>query len=291
MSNLKKYLTSIILLGIFSLASCQKGGELPPIPNDAVTNTDDLDSGNDSNNPSQPDISNPTDPTNPDDGNTDPTTPPGPQTAFTTILPSDVNPKSVVLVYRKSIDPLQLGEVTDSGSCHDSFKHKCVKNSQVLFGYDTTALNKDYPPELWEIDSVELEVSLYSIGLQKRSELFCIHNLKLCSGELNKDDDEDDKGKFDIKFIVKNPKFWTGDNDDHITNNIFTNLLRVNQIEDDLWIVRDHVFDVAKLYNLSIHGLRRLFRKTSFISFSISDDTFVEDPIVKIYMTKRLPVL
>ena len=287
MKNLNNFLLLVVSSTLILLNSCDKGGDLPAIPENVIRDSDDLtpapDSDQDNQNPDNPDNSGDTnDPTDPDTP-TQPTDP-RPQSAIQRILPSDVNPDDVILVYRKSIDPMQLGQVTDSRKCHPVFPHKCIWNSQVIFGYDTTILNQDYPKELWEITSVEITTSLYTLAIDKRDEFFCIHNLKLCSGELNKDDDNQ-------KFIVKNPKFWNGDNDDHMTNNIFTNVLRAHQIEDELWIVRDHSFDIAKLYNLSTLNLRTLFRKNNFISFSISDDTYVEDPIIKVYLNRRLPAL
>ena len=273
MKNLISVALLMAIIALSNLSSCNKGGDIPPIPDDAIRNTDDL--------KPEPDRDTgpvPTDPSQPEP----PTTPPptGPTQAVQRISPSDVNPDDVILVYRKMIDPMQLGQISDSRKCHPALPSKCIWNSQVIFGYQTDDLNKNYPKELWEITHIEFTSSFYSLAIKKRDELLCMHNIKMCSGELGKDDD---------KFIVKNPKFWNGDNDDHIVDNQFTNLLRAHQIEDDLWIVKDHTFDLGKLFRLDIYALRRLFRKNDFISFSVSDDTYVEDPEIKVYLQRRKP--
>ncbi len=290
MNKLNHKITLAACLTLFTLTSCQKGGELPPIPNDSIRDSDDLNSGTDRDDPIDTvDPRLPTDPTNPDDPSdpTDPNDPtnPTPQNVKLDILPSDVNPDSVTLVYRKTIDPLQLGETSDPKDCHPSFPHKCVWNSQVIFGYSTEFLNNEYPKELWEITAIEMTVSFYTHALNKRSELFCLHNTKMCSGQLSKDD----KANEEAKLIVKNPKFWTGKDGNHVANSLFTTVLGNHRIEKELWIVKDYTFNLAKLFKLTDLQLHTLFRKESIISFSVSDDTYVEDPLVKVYLKRRLP--
>lgn len=287
MNRINRFLILFPLLSLIGLASCKKGGELPPIPNDGVTNSGDLKPDPSAPTPTPPPL--PGDPGNPDQ----PSDPgdPNPQTVNVKILPSDIDPNSVALVYRKFIKPMQLGEVTkDEDDCHPSLPHKCIWNSQVIFGYDTEYLNKDFPKELWEITNVEITASFYSLAPNKRGELFCSLDLKICSGEYTRDAVTDDNSEHkQLKFFIKNPKFWVGRNKDHIVNDIFTQLLKLNQIEDHLWIVRDHTFDFGKLFNLKLNDVRTLLRKTRILSFSVSDDTYVEDPIVKVYLNRRLP--
>ncbi len=282
---MKKFNQTLLLglgLCILSLTSCNQGsGELPPIPSDVIRDTDDLNTNPDTDQDTPDDTvdprlppDNPTDPTNPNDPNQPPQ-----QSAVLKILPSDVNPDSVTLVYRKTIEPLQLGETSDPKDCHPSFPTKCVWNSQVIFGYSTDFLNNEYPKEVWEIAAVEMTVSFYTHALNKRSELFCLHNTKMCSGQIGKDDG---------KFIVKNPKFWTGKDGNHVANALFTAVMGRNRLEESLWIVHDYTFSLGKMFKLSDNDLRILFRKKDIVSFSVSDDTYVEDPIIKVYLNRRV---
>lgn len=274
------------LLCLLTFSSCKSGGELPPIPADRVTDSGDL----------QPDPSapRPTPPSLPGDGgdSDQPTDPadPIPTSIKINILPSDIDPNSVNLVYRKFIKPMQLGEVTHDEDCHPGLLDKCIWNSQVIFGFDTEYLNKNYPKELWEITNVELTSSFYSLAPNKRGELFCSLNLKVCSGSYTKDaltDDTNERKR--LKLFIKNPKFWVGKNKNHVLNNDFSKLLKLHQIEKHLWIVKDHTFQFGKLFRLGANDVKTLMRKIRILSFSVTDDTYVEDPIIKVYLNRRLP--
>lgn len=283
MNKINQLLLFIPLVSLLVFSSCKKGGELPPIPSDGLSNSEDLKPDPNAPKPTPPPL--PGDPGQPSDPG-DPT----PQSVKINILASDINPNSVELVYRKFIKPMQLGEVTHDEECHPNLTDKCIWNSQVIFGFDTEYLNKDYPKELWEITHVELTASFYSLAPNKRGELFCSLDLKVCSGAYTKDalTNDSSEGKI-LKFFIKNPKFWVGKNKRHVVNNDFTELLKLHKIEDHLWIVRDHTFELGKLFKLPLNEVKTLMRKTHILSFSVSDDTYVEDPIIKVYLNRRLP--
>lgn len=263
----------ITLFSLLSLTSCNSDDPtIPTGPNSGVGGNDDLNPG--------------PDPT-PDPTPTPTPTPPPTEKVVIELQPSDLNKDDTTLVYRKMFKPVQLGEPRKHRHCDDDHKDTCVVNRQVLFQFSTTSLNETYEQELWDVTKVTLKANYYSIGKNHRTELLCLLNNRLCTGKaISK------IAGLNIPFIKllwRNQKFWIGRDEDHVMNDVFHQELLSGKVNDNLFIRKDLTFDIARTFILPATDLQTLVRKNEGIHFSVTDDTFVEDPVLTIHLKRRLP--
>lgn len=226
-----------------------------------------------------------------DDGNPDPTPTPGPPPAnervVLTLQPSDLHKDDTTIVYRSFIKPIGLNEPRDHRDCPDNYKDQCVVNRQILFQFNTEPLNETYPQELWDVTFVELKADYYSSGEKHRTELLCILNIKLCSG----------KAKSKIagikipfgKLLWRNSKFWRGRDDDHLVNEAFHSELLNGKVQKNFFVRKDLRMNLTRIFNLPNTEIQTLVRKNEGIQFSVTDDTYVDSPILTIGLQRRLP--
>lgn len=269
--NLMKNLI-ILSFALLLLASCNSDDPIIPTgPNSDVGGNDDLNPGP---------VPNPT-PT--------PTPPPPPinETVNLELLPSDLNKDDTTLVYRKMFKTVQLGENRDHRHCDDDYKSTCIVNRQVLFQFNVEDINKNYPSELWDVTRVSLKANYYSVGKNERTELLCILNNRLCSGKaISKIAGL--KIPF-IKILWRNGQFWIGRDEDHVMNDIFHKALLDGEIHEKLFIRKDLTLDLSRTFNMQPPALQTLVRKSEGVHFSVTDDTYVEDPVLSVSLKRRLP--
>lgn len=264
-------ITTIISLILFS--SCSQDAPVIPVdPNRSIGGNDDL----------RPDP-------NPEPTPPPPTpTPPPNLTAEVTIEPSSLSKGDTTLVYRKVFKVVGLNEPRSGHrNCDDAYQDQCTVNQQILWQFNTTEVNTVYPPELWDIGRVEMTASYYSIGNNGRTELICLLNEKVCSGKSITKIPR--LGLPFLKILWRNHKFWTGRDEDHVKNQLFHDLLLGGQQGENLFIVRNHTIDFTRLFSMPPTQVQTLIRKNEGIHLSVTDDTFVEEPILKVFLKRRVP--
>lgn len=212
---------------------------------------------------------------------------PEPITKSFTLQPSDLHKDDTTLVYRSYIKAIGLNEPRDHRKCPDEYNSQCVLNRQVLFQFITHDLNSNYPQELWDVTDIELKADYYSLGKKYRTELLCLLNNKLCTGKamtkiagLNI--------PF-IKILWRNPSFWTGRDEDHVVNDWFHGELLKGKVLDDFFVRRDLILNLQRHLNMPTTSIQTLLRKNEGIQFTVTDDTYVENPILSIKLKRRLP--
>lgn|GEM_PF-2531483 len=263
-----KLLITLLLMTL--LFSCQQDETtIPKSPNRDVSGNDDL---------------NPTPTPTP----VPPPTPPPLQTEVLILQPSDLNKNDTNIVYRKMFKPVGLNETRDDHRfCHKDFKDKCVVNRQVLFQFSTTSINSSFPSELWDITKIELTANYYSVGKNQRTELLCLLNNRRCSGKAISNV-IGLKVPF-LKILWRNNKFWIGRDEDHVINDKFHQALLDGKLDEGIFVRQNLAIDLARFLSLPSTEIQTLVRKNEGIQFSVTDDTFVEEPILTIHFRRRLP--
>ncbi|MCF8060235.1 MAG: hypothetical protein K9K67_13120 [Bacteriovoracaceae bacterium] len=260
----------VISLFILFVSSCQK--DQSPIP----TNTGRDVSGNDDLSPTPTPVPAPV-----------PTTPPL-EEEVVSLQPSDLNKNDTNVVYRKMFRPIGLNEPRDDHRfCHPDYKDRCVVNRQVLFQFSTTFINENYPSELWDILKINLTANFYSVGKNQRTELLCLLNNRVCSGKAISQV-IGLKVPF-LKILWRNHKFWIGRDEDHVLNDKFHHELIAGAVDETIYIRENLSMDLKEFLSLATTDMQTLVRKNEGIKFSVTDDTYVEDPILTIRLRRRHP--
>lgn len=214
-------------------------------------------------------------------------TPAPPEVVTLNIDPSELNKNDTTIVYRGFIKPVGLKEPRKHKKCPDRFENQCLINRQVLFQFNLEEINQSYPQELWDVSSIELHADYFSFGEKYRTELFCILNLKKCSGKaITK------IAGLNIPFIKvlwRNPKFWRGRDEDHIMNELFHIELLNGKLHEGIYIRKGLIMDLTRTFNIPDTALQTLVRKNNNLQFTVTDDTFVEFPNLQINLRRRLP--
>jgi len=206
-----------------------------------------------------------------------------PQIKTVTFLASDLNEADANMVYKKRIEPIQLAVAVEDKDCHQEHQSKCIKNRQVLFQFNIEEINKLYPSYLWDILSFELKASYFSVSAGLSHELICLLNNKVCSGvEIDK------YGGLRFPFIWRNSKFWTNNPKDHVVNDHFSKFLKAGVDTRGVTIWKNKVFDLTQLLGLTERTLLTTIRKNNELHFSVTSDTFIEDPELTIKVKRRL---
>lgn len=271
---MKKLIFLLTLVPLLTFTSCSDESQLPIDPL-AIGGNDDL----------NPDPG-PGDGDNPAPTPT-PTPPPQNQRVTITLEPSDLNKDDTNIVYRSYIKAVGLNEPRKHRKCPDNFKNQCVVNRQILFQFNVDEINKDYPQELWDITFIELKADYYSLGEKYRTELLCVLNNKICSGKaITK------IAGIDIPFVKllwRNPRFWRGRDENHVVSESFHAELLSGKVQKDFFIRKNLTMSLSRTFNLADTELQTLVRKNEGIQMSVTDDTYVEFPTLKIGLKRRVP--
>jgi hypothetical protein len=275
------FLSLLILLVLPFFQSC-KENELPEGTQRIVDNNDDL-------RPNPPGAQDPPEPT---PGPT-PLPRPNPGRATVQILPYDLANGELgkyKSAYRKKYIPFAgLKEPAISEDCAPGFIDRCVVNRQVLFQFFTETINKKYPKETWGIKSIQLTGSFYTIAKNHKTESICMLNNKKCSGvALTK------FPKFGLPLLVKlfvwEKDFWAKKTNQTMVNNHFFQLLSEGWSPEEKLFKRENLaLDLTQLFALRLVDFDTLVRKNKSLIFSISDDTFVENPSLILTLESILP--
>lgn len=261
----------ILILAVLFYSSCSQDDPVIPVdPNRSIGGNDDLQPG-----------------PGPDPTPTPEPTPAPPQTATVTLQPSSLSKGDTTLVYRKVFKVVGLNEPREHRNCHEQYSDKCTINQQILWQFDTSGINENYPSALWDIGKVEMTAGYYSVGKNHRTELLCLLNNKVCSGKAISKIPR--LGLPFLKILWRNHKFWTGRDGDHVKNKLFHDTLLSGQINEELYVVPNHTFDFSRVFSLPATAVQTLIRKNDGVHLSVTDDTFVEDPILKVYLKRRVP--
>ncbi len=205
-----------------------------------------------------------------------------------TIEPSSLNKGDTTLVYRKMFKVVGLGEPRSGHrNCDSRYPDHCSVNQQILWQFSTQELNENYPQELWDVGKVEMTASYYSVGKNHRTELLCLLNNQVCSGKAISRIPR--LGLPFLKILWRNHKFWTGRDEDHVKNQLFHETLLAGQDGEEFYRVHNHTFDFSRVFSMPANQVQTLIRKNDGIHMSVTDDTYVEDPLLKIYLQRRVP--
>jgi hypothetical protein len=205
-----------------------------------------------------------------------------------TIEPSSLNKNDTTLVYRKMFNVVGLGEPRSGHrSCDSRYSEQCAVNQQILWQFSTEDINENYPQELWDVGKVEMTASYYSVGKNHRTELLCLLNNRFCSGKAISRLPR--LGLPFLKILWRNHNFWTGRDEDHVRNQLFHDILLAGQDGEEFFRVSNHTLDFSRFFSMHANQVQTLVRKNDGIQMSVTDDTFVEDPILKVYLKRRVP--
>jgi len=188
--------------------------------------------------------------------------------------------KQMNLIYKKIVKTIELGDTVKTKSCPKGHDHHCVKNRQVVFQFDLTKI--DLPDNQYKIQDAELVADYYSIGKNYRTELLCLLNSNVCSG----------KGilkipRIGLSFLVKmlwwNSAFWVNDYDQMVPTTLFQDTLDSGWDDNENIFIRENqAFSLKDLFAWPVENLGHLLDRHKKWNFSISDDTFVDRPILKL---------
>lgn len=188
--------------------------------------------------------------------------------------------KQMNLVYKKIVKTIELGNTVKSKSCPDGHDHHCVKDRQVVFQFDLT--NVDLPDNKYKLEDAEILGDYYSIGKNYRTELLCLLNSNVCSG----------KGilkfpKIGLSFLVKmlwwNSAFWVNDYNQMVPTTLFQDTLDSGwNPNENIFIRENQLFSLKDLYNWPSENLQHLLDRHKKWNFVISDDTFVDRPLLRL---------
>lgn len=209
--------------------------------------------------------------------------PPTVETKTLNFKASDLNPEDAVMVYKKRVKPTQLGTPVDDEDCHNKYKDRCIKDRQVLFQFNIEEINERFPADLWDVVEFKLEASFFSVSGDISNELLCLLNRKVCSGvEIKK------LGGIRLPFLWRNSKFWTGLPREHVLNRKFDQVLRSGINSNGVAVLVEESFNLIELFSLTPKTLLTTIRKNKQLHFSVSSDTYVEDPELTISLKRRL---
>lgn len=189
--------------------------------------------------------------------------------------------------HRKTGAKLKLaGMSEESKKCSDVHKNKCIDRKQVHFHFNLENLKLQYEPELWKVESISLEASYISHQENDKTELICFLNTKKCSGKIIYQANSRFTSKI-AKLLWINKKFWEKDHTLNIVNQAFTEKLESSFIDQDkVYMAHNTVFNIESLFSIDKQSLDTVVRKSNHLSFVVSDDTFVEDPVLTIKFVK-----
>lgn len=263
---MRKLTLFLIFLSLATLFSCDSDTALPQDP---FSPTDDRDTSDDLN----PDPDPTPDPT----PTPQPTPSPDPNKATVELLPHVLSYKNITLTYKKrKAEPHQLFTYTVKDECHPDFPQKCMVDGQVLFQFLTEDINDQYPKELWRVTTIELISDYYTLKLDDPNEIICLSNYKYCSGHSLKN--------------YRNRPFWRrGEVSDFLKSPSFANALFTGDKRDHLYIKRDLILNFQKVFLLDDRLIQTLIRKYPSVQINIGKDIFVDSPILKVSLEKRLP--
>ncbi|MDC1175588.1 hypothetical protein OAT67_09325, partial [Bacteriovoracaceae bacterium] len=184
--------------------------------------------------------------------------------------------------YKKGIvKHLSLGESRKGKWCAKNFKNRCVKNRQVHFAFDL-----DEVPYLldgqYRVVKSEIQASYYSIGKNYKTEMLCFLNINRCSGRsIIK------IPRLGLSFLIKmlwwDKKFWENGYDAVVSNDWFhSQMMNTWSDEEELYLMENSSLAMSSLFNLHSDELTDIFKSERSLVFTVTDDTFVEDPKIKL---------
>ena len=179
------------------------------------------------------------------------------------------------------VKTINLNQNVENKKCVSGYEDRCVVNRQLLFQFRTEEIQEKYPTEFWSLKSARLTGSYYSVGKNNRTELLCLLNANHCSGQGIL------KNWFG-KLIWWSSKFWTKKYD-HIVKNKWFNefLIEGYDATDKLYIRRDETVNLLDIFPVRLIDMERYVRKDKSVKFSITDDTYIEDPILHLEFIER----
>ncbi len=266
-----KYLLPLFVITLLLLSGCN--------PNEEVTETN-KDDQNTINDPINR-------PPNPDDP-----TPNPPQTRLrlVEIKGRDLSKdelKNSILPYNKLFFPVApLNKNFKSKKCQNNTE-KCVVNRQIPFAFNLDVLKGESPKDIVIKDMI-IEMGLVSVGQNYRTEQFCFLELKTCSG--NAITRHPTLGiPWFIKTFAWDSTFWKKGHDQTMLTKTFHETLEKGKVADGHYVVEKGQFSMKNLFLLSSDNLKEYVFLKDNIRFMVSDDTFVVDPVLKVYIEDKLP--
>lgn len=190
--------------------------------------------------------------------------------------------------YKKGlVKTISLGDNRKGKWCADNYKDQCVKNRQVQFSFDL-----DEIPYLldgqYRVVKSEVQGSFYSIGKNYKTELICLLNIKKCSGR-----SIIRIPKLGLSFLIKmlwwDKKFWKEGHDSVVANDWFhTQMMGTWNDDEKLFLMEDWSFRMSSLFNLHNDELNEVFKSERPLVFTVTDDTYVESPKIKLTLEEVL---
>ncbi len=187
------------------------------------------------------------------------------------------------------VSPIQLDAPVDEkfpwdkifkkdDSCGEHGQHKCIKNSQVVFGFEIPPLDWDAA----KILDIKIRANVFSHWRNWGTEILCLLNTKSCSGSAIRETPEL------LQWLIKNrePDFWDG-GESILKNSYFMNIIRYGEDRGQkVYYVKDALISLRSLLNLTEDEMRDLLFNER-LYFVIADDTMISTPSLHVKYTQR----
>jgi len=187
----------------------------------------------------------------------------------------------------KIINP---SDTTASILCRLGDEDFCVKNKQVVFAFDIA--REELPHfDLTSIRDIKLNLNLYSLFFNFKTEMICFLNNQACSGKgIGKKSWRNPLG-WVIHKRWRNKDFWRSGEENIIKNFIFKDLLMAHfRWQNRMYVMRDVDFSMKDLFGFNNQQLKEFAYNLDTFHFVITDDTFTSDPklIIELETTDTL---
>lgn len=195
--------------------------------------------------------------------------------------------KNTIFAYNKLFFPVaSLQKNFKSKKCKYNKKH-CVVNRQIPFAFDLDVLKGEDPKDIVIKDMI-IEMGLESIATNYKTEQFCFLELKICSGNAIVRHPTLGVPWF-IKTFAWDMTFWKKGHDQTMLTKNFHETLESGKVNDGHYRVEKGQFSMKDLFLLTSDNLKEYIFLKDNIRFMVSDDTFVINPVLKIYIEDKLP--
>ncbi len=169
---------------------------------------------------------------------------------------------------------LKLGQNRKHKKCEDDYEDQCVVNRQIGFAFDLDIFKRENPHTL-VVKDMQVVFDAYSIEKNKRSELLCSLDFRVCSG----------RGKpqnIIVKTFWQDGTFWKKGYERTVLTPLFQTTIDDGDTSEGLYIVKDAALSLIDLFKLRSDNFKEYAVLKKNLKFAVTDDTYVENVSLRV---------